>query len=80
MDSQGKIYDSEKEYIPSKAFKITNSEEQFLHGVPEDQRLNVLMNLRFKVWLSYNNLKPDTILKLKLKQAFFAGFMSNLQK
>ncbi len=44
-------------------------------SIPKN-RLRTLINLRFKAWLEYNKLKPDMITKIKMKQAFEAGFMA----
>lgn len=76
MDDKGQIFDAEKEKVPAEAFPILKQEQALLQGMPEEQRLEVLINLRFKAWLSYNKLKPDALTKIKMKQAFFAGFMS----
>lgn len=76
MDDKGQIFDAAKEKVPAEAFPIMKEEQALLQGVPKDQRLEVLINLRFKAWLAYNKLKPDALTKIKMKQAFFAGFMS----
>jgi hypothetical protein len=74
MDSKGQIYDGEKETIPEGSFSIMPEEQRLLYNVPADQRVDTLINLRFKAWLAYNNLKPDVVTKMKMKQAFRAGF------
>lgn len=76
MDSKGQIYDGTLEKIPREAFAITKEEEMLLHNVPQEQRVPTLIGLRFKAWLAYNKLKPDMITKLKMKQAFAAGFFA----
>lgn len=74
MDSKGRIYDGETEAIPKDAFHITKEEHLLIDNVPEKDRVDALINLRFKAWLAYNKLKPDMITKLKMKQAFRARF------
>lgn len=76
MDSRGQIFDGDKETLPKDSFPILKEEHMLLNNVPQEHRLRTLINLRFKAWLEYNKLKPDMITKMKMKQAFEAGFMA----
>jgi len=73
----GKIEHFEK---PEKAkalgfdINILPEEAMILERLPEKDRLTKLINMRFDIWLKYNNLKPSTLIKIKMRQAFLAGW------
>lgn len=61
--------------------KVLEQEAQLLEKIPEEQKYDHLVNLRFKAWLAYNKLKPNSVMKYKMQQAFAAGFsMRNLKE
>jgi len=74
VDTKGNIVTLPKG--TEKMVPLLPQEEKLLANVPQEERLNTLINLRFRAWLDYNNIKVTTLTKLKLKQAYAAGFHS----
>lgn len=54
---------------------VTEQEELLLAKVAPEHKLDTLINLRFRVWLDYNKLKPNAQVKAQMRRAFHGGFM-----
>lgn len=68
----GEIYRGEKK--SDKDVSLTEEQAKVYQAIPEDQRVEVLMQAAFDVWYNKADVKLDTFTKMKYRSLFRAGW------